>query len=87
MSEKETEYVKTILINKKIVRGEILFAPILILLPIVVSGFLIWDWYARGWSRGSLLFDGELVLAVIILVGNLVFDIPFVKSLLVFNRK
>lgn len=62
-------------------RPEFWFAPLLIILPIVVSIFLIRDWFYRGFSLGISTYDGELFLAIIILVGNIIFDVPFLKSL------
>lgn len=71
----------------RVIRTEILFTPLLIVLPIVVGVFLIYDWFCRGFSIGSSVFDGELMLGIIILVGNIMFDIPFLKSLLRYRRR
>jgi hypothetical protein len=84
---KETEYLKKESINVKLLRAELWFAPLLIIAPILVSLFLISDWFYRGFSRGVSTYDGELLLAIIILVGNILFDIPFIKSLITLSRK
>ncbi|EMR75184.1 hypothetical protein MBGDF03_00293 [Thermoplasmatales archaeon SCGC AB-540-F20] len=68
--------------NTRSMRLEFWFAPLLIILPIVVSIFLIRDWFYRGFSLGISTYDGELFLAIIILVGNIIFDVPFLKSLI-----
>ena len=68
-------------------RLEFWFAPLLIILPIVVSIFLIRDWFYRGFSLGISTYDGELFLAIIILVGNIIFDVPFLKSLISRRKK
>ena len=68
-------------------RLELWFAPLLIILPIIVSIFLIRDWFYRGFSLGISTYDGELFLAIIILVGNIIFDVPFLKSLINFMGK
>ena len=68
--------------NTRLMRLELWFAPLLIILPIVVSIFLIRDWFYRGFSLGISTYDGELFLAIIILVGNIIFDVPFLKSLI-----
>ena len=68
--------------NTRSMRPEFWFAPLLIILPIVVSIFLIRDWFYRGFSLGISTYDGELFLAIIILVGNIIFDVPFLKSLI-----
>lgn len=73
--------------NTRLIRLEIWFAPLLITLPIVVSIFLIRDWFYRGFSKGISTYDGELFLAIIILVGNIVFDVLFLKSLLSLRKK
>ena len=69
----------------RVIRMELWFTPLLILLPIVVSIFLIRDWFYRGFSMGVSTYDGELFLAVIILVGNIIFDTSFLKSLISSN--
>ncbi|UCF13688.1 MAG: hypothetical protein JSW06_05365 [Thermoplasmatales archaeon] len=73
--------------NTRLMRLELIFAPLLIFLPIVVSIFLIRDWFYRGFSKGISTYDGELFLAIIILVGNIVFDVLFLKSLISLNEK
>jgi len=84
---KETEYLEKERINAKLRRAELWFAPLLIIVPILVSLFLINDWFYRGFSRGISTYDGELILAMIILAGNILFDIPFIKSLITLSRK
>ena len=81
MKNKEMEYLKAERSDKKIVRTEILFAPLLIILPIFVGILFIYDWFYRGFSACSPAFDGELMLGIIILVANILFDIPFIESL------
>lgn len=75
--------------NKKtrLTRLELWFAPLLIILPIIVSIFLLRDWFYRGFSLGISAYNGELFLAIIILVGNIIFDVPFLKSLINFMGK
>ena len=48
---------------------------------------LIQDWYFRGYLVGSSAYDGELILAMIILIGNVLFDIPFIRSIISHKRK
>ena len=85
--EKETEYLKKEENYAKLLRAELLFAPLLVICPVLVSVFLINDWFIRGFSTGVSTYDGELLLAIIILSGNILFDIPFIKSLKTSNRK
>jgi len=88
MNEQSVEYLKKGSDDLRgVIRTEIWFTPLLIVLPIVVGVFLIYDWFCRGFSIGSSVFDGELMLGIIILVGNIMFDIPFLKSLLRYRRR
>lgn len=84
---KETEYLKKEKGNAKLRRAELWLAPLLILVPILVSVFLINDWFVRGFSTGISDYNGEILLAIIILSGNILFDIPFIKSLKTLSRK
>jgi len=70
-----------------LLRLELWFAPLLILVPIVVSFFFIQDWYVRGSIKGISQYDGELILGLVILFGNLLCDILFMKSLKNLKRK
>jgi len=87
MQKNDEEYLKTEYNNLRIVRTEILFTPLLVLLPLVISGLLINDWFFSGFSKGVSGYDGELMLAIIILVSNIMFDIPFIRSLIQFKKK
>jgi len=78
--KKETKYLKKDQNHAKLLRSELLFAPLLIMCPVFVSVFLINDWFIRGFSIGVSTYDGELLLAIIILSGNILFNIPFIKS-------
>jgi hypothetical protein len=82
------EYLKTDYKNLKVIKTEILFTPLLIVFPLIIAGSLISDWYLRGYVLGnSSTFEGELILGIIILIGNIMFDIPFVKSLTQYRKK
>jgi hypothetical protein len=82
MSGNEMEYLKNSADNVKVVRTEILFTPLLIVLPLIVGYFLINDWYNRDFITSELELTGELMLGIIILAGNVMFDVPFIKFLL-----
>jgi len=82
------EYLKTDYKNLKVIKTEILFTPLLIILPIIIAGSLISDWYLNGYTLGnSSSYEGELILGIIILIGNIMFDIPLIKSLISYKRK
>jgi hypothetical protein len=74
-------------IQKLLVRLELWLAPVLIIVPLSISLFFLWDWFIRGFSMNNSLYDGELFLGMILLVGNLVFDIPFLKSLRMLRKQ
>jgi hypothetical protein len=74
-------------IRKLLLRLELWFAPALIIIPIGVSWFFIWDWYRRGFSIGSSIYDGELLIGLLLLIGNLMFDIFFLRSLRILKKK
>lgn len=86
MENNGKEYLKNESNELRMVRTEILFTPLLVILPLVVGGFLIYDWFCRGFSVSSSMYNGELMLGIIIVVANIIFDIPFIVSLIRFNR-
>jgi hypothetical protein len=74
-------------IQKLLVRLELWFAPLLIIMPMSVSVFFLWDWYMRGLSKKSSLYDGELILGLLLLGVNFIFDVLFLRSLRVQRKK
>jgi hypothetical protein len=68
-------------IQKLLLRLELWFAPLLLLVPFIVSLIFLWEWYVKGFIMGFPGYDGELLLGLLLLVGNLVFDIPFLRSI------
>jgi len=74
-------------IQKLLLRLELWFAPLLIIVPLVVSFFFIWAWYLKGFSAESSLYDGELIIGLLLLTGNLLFDIFFLRSLRILKKK
>jgi hypothetical protein len=86
MKKNNKDYIKNDN-NLRLVRTEILFTPLLILLPLIVTSFLINEWFFRGFSKGISDYDGQFMLAIIILFCNILFDIPFIKTLILFNKK
>jgi len=87
ISNNNISYLKAKSNKIKVLKTEIIFTPLLLAFPVIVALLLINDWYCRGFSMGISAFDGELMIAFIILVGNIVFDIPFVRSLIKFRKK
>ena len=77
---KKTECLET-KDGEKRIRLEILFTPLILIVPFTIGILLIYDWYNRDLTLNHLELEGELMLGIIILVVNIIFDIPFVKSL------
>jgi len=78
--KKEMEYVES---NNKfrLIRTELLLAPLLVIAPFLLGFHLINDWYLRDMTLNQLELEIELVIGVIIIVANIIFDIPFLRSL------
>ena len=74
-------------IQRLLVRLELWLAPLLIILPLSVSLFFLWDWFVRGFSAKTSVYDGELFLGLLLLAGNLVFDTPFLRSVRMLKKK
>jgi len=87
MEKNGEDYLKVQDNNLRIIRTEMLFTPILVFLPLIAAGLFINDWFSNGFLKGVSGYDGELILAIIILVFNIAFDIPFVRSLIQFKKK
>jgi len=71
----------------KLLRTEILLAPVLIILPIIIGIIFIYEWYARGFLVDNPSFNINLILGLIIIIGNVLFDIPFIKSLIKHSKE
>jgi hypothetical protein len=74
-------------IQRLLIRMELWLAPILIVVPLIISLFFLWDWFVRGFSMMTSIYDGELFLGLLLLAGNLAFDVPFLKSLRMLKKK
>ena len=81
------EYMKKEKNIKKIIRTEILFAPMLIIVPLIVGIIFIYEWYTRGFLSGDSSFNINLILGIIIIIGNILFDVPFIISLIKHSKK
>jgi len=82
------KYIKNKKNGLKVIRTEILFTPILVTIPFIVGFLLINDWYYRGVLEGNAAeFYGELIIGLVIILGNIIFDVPFIKSLRELSKK
>jgi len=84
---KRNDYMKINGNFARLIRIEILFMPILIFVPILVGIFLINDWYIRDLLHQELDLIGELFFGIILIIGNIAFDIPFVKTMFHYRKK
>ena len=67
--------------NSSLNKIELWFTPILIIVPMVISLFFLQDWYFRGFLFNNSTYDNELLIGLVILIGNIIFDIPYLKSI------
>jgi hypothetical protein len=74
-------------IRKLLLRLELWFAPLLLLIPLIVSLVFIGEWYTKGFLSHSSQYNGALLIGMLLLIGNLVFDIPFLRSLRMLKKK
>ena len=84
---KNTDNRRMITIQRLLLRLELWFAPLLLLIPLIIAMVFLLEWYLKGFTTGSSEYDGELLLGLLLLVGNLLFDIPFVRSIRTLKRK
>jgi membrane-bound metal-dependent hydrolase YbcI (DUF457 family) len=84
--EKRTQNTKEN-IRKLLLRLELWFAPVLLIVPLMVSMIFLQEWYSRGVLNGSSAFDGELFIGLIILFGNIVVDVAFLRSVRLLRKK
>ncbi len=87
MKNTAKEYIKFDKNDIKAIRLEILLTPLIVIFPLLVSGYLIYDWFTRGLLMNISQYNGELFIALIILIGNILFDVPFIKTLIRYNTK
>jgi hypothetical protein len=81
MNESNMEYMRSQSNTERVIRTEILFTPILVIIPIFIGLLFIYDWYSRGVVECNSGYFGSLILGIIIIIGNIFFDIPFIRSL------
>jgi len=87
MNDENMKYLKKTNSTEKVIRTEIYFTPFLVVLPIFVGILFIYDFLNRGIFEENPGFFGMFMLGVIILIVNILFDIPFLKSLRDLTRK
>jgi hypothetical protein len=56
-------------------------------MPMGVSMLLVGDWYVRGFSQQSSLFNGELILGLLLFSVNFFFDVLFIRSIRLQKKK
>lgn len=78
---KEMEYIKNESNRYRLVRTELIFAPLLVVAPFLLGLYFINDWFYRDITLNQLELEIELILGIIVIIANIAFDIPFLKSL------
>jgi hypothetical protein len=81
MNKIDMEYIKSQSNTRRVIRTEILFTPFLVILPIFIGLLFIYNWYNQGYIEGNPEYFGTLILGILIIIGNALFDIPFIRSL------
>ncbi|HEC81423.1 MAG TPA: hypothetical protein ENI42_03225 [Thermoplasmatales archaeon] len=61
-------------------RQEILLTPVIVFTPLVVSLLFFYNAVYNVFLCGNMLYVGEFFVGSTILVGNLVFALPFLKA-------
>ena len=87
MNKENMKYLQNGSSNAKIIRTEILLTPLLFFAPLAVGLLLVYDWVVRDFLTGEFDLTGELMFGIIILICNIMFDIPFIKSLRELSKK
>jgi hypothetical protein len=61
-------------------RLELWLTPLLVVAPFVIGILLLTEWVYQGVILGSSLYEAEGLLGCLVLVGTLVFDVPFLRT-------
>jgi len=81
MTQHKPSYVKPDEKRLVVLRAELWLSPLLILAPLLVSILMIGNWYNHGYLQHTTTYNGQLIVGLLILLGNLLFGIPFLKHL------
>lgn len=87
MNKKNMEYLENDCNYRRLIRTEILLMPLLVIAPLIIGGFFIYEWYNRGYLLGVSDFHGQLILGFIIMTSNILFSIPFIRDLMKLRRR
>ena len=73
--------------NKKqtqpiILKAELIITPFLVIIPFIVSFIFIMEWYFNGFLQKNTIYNGELLIGIIIFFINILFAIPFLKGII-----
>jgi hypothetical protein len=77
MNKKGLRQAQKIILSRRL---ELWFTPLLVIAPFLISMLLITEWAFQGVVLGSSSYDAEGLLGFLILVGTLMFDIPFLRT-------
>lgn len=68
-------------------RLELWLTPILVIAPFLIAVLFLIESIGQGLLKGLPTYEAEFMLGCIILVGTLVFDVPFLRTMHFRKRK
>lgn len=77
MTSKKERQAQRIILSRRL---ELWLTPLLVIAPFIIGLLLLMEWFFQGVLSGSPSYEAELLLGCIILVGTLVFDVPFLRT-------
>ena len=77
MGKKGLRQAQKIVLSRRL---ELWLTPLLVIAPVLIGLLLVTEWVFRGVVLGSSAYDAEALLGGLILIGTLVFDVPFLRT-------
>ena len=77
MNRKEIRQAQILILSRRL---ELWLTLLLVIAPLAFALLLLVESLTQGNLRGAPSYDGEFLLGCVILVGTLVFDIPFLRT-------
>jgi len=84
MNKKGLRQAQRIILSRRL---EIWLTPVLVIAPFLIAILFLIESVEQGVLRGAPLYEGEFLLGCIIIVGTLVFDVPFLRTVHFRKRK
>jgi hypothetical protein len=84
MNKKGLRQAQIIILSRRL---ELWFTPLLVIAPLVIGILILVESIGQGVVHGMAMYGSEFLLGCIILVGTLVFDVPFLRTMRFQKRK